>query len=299
MNSTEVFSAAARLHGEGIAYAMVTVVRAEAPTSSRPGDKAIVTADGRIQGWIGGGCAQPAVVKTVRQAILDGKARLIRVAPTGEGEREIGDILEFGMACHSGGTLELFIDPMRPQPQLLIFGASPVAVNLAHLAPRLDFAVSVVAPMAGHVGFPESMEIIDTDDAVQLTARIAPNAYVVVATQGQRDLQALNAALALDACYVAFVAIRKKAGVLKDSLLAGGADPQAVAAIVAPAGYPISATTPEEIALSVLAALVARRRGGTVTPALLPVEVEVEAEEKQTQPAKPLAATVGGGCCSH
>ncbi len=112
-----------RLRQAGQPFALVTVLRAQAPTSARTGDKALVTAEGEILGWIGGGCAQPAVLKTVRQALADGQPRSIRIAPTDESaERTLGDVLEFGMACHSGGTLELFIDPVLPAAMLTLVG---------------------------------------------------------------------------------------------------------------------------------------------------------------------------------
>ena len=102
-----VFDTARRLQQAGTPYALVSVIKALAPASARPGDKAIVTAEGDLHGWVGGGCAQPAVIRSVRQALADGRARVIRIAPTASGhERELGDVLEFGMACHSGGTLE-------------------------------------------------------------------------------------------------------------------------------------------------------------------------------------------------
>ena len=266
MHPTGLFATAARLQDAGTEYALVTVVRAEAPASARPGDKTVVTTDGAIHGWIDGGCAQPAVVKTVRQVLADGKARLIRIAPPADGERALDDVLEFGMACHSGGTLELFVDPVLPRPQLLILGASPVARALSQLAPRVGFAVIVAAHGAQSMDFPDAQLVLDSDDAAALGARVMAGTYVVVATQGRRDLQALRAAITLHAREVSFVASRRKAEVLRASLLAAGADAASVAAIVAPAGYPIAASTPEEIALSVLAALVALRRSGPVSP---------------------------------
>ena len=274
-NSMHPLATAARLLAAGTAYALVTVVRVQAPASARPGDKAVVTADGIFHGWVGGGCAQPAVVKTVRQSLGDGRARLIRIAPSSDGERELGDVLEFGMACHSGGTLELLVDPVLPQPRLLILGTSPVAATLAQLAPRVGFAVIVAAAGARASDFPDAQLVLDSDDPAQVSQRVSAGAYVVVATQGRRDLHALHAALAVKARQVSLVASARKASVLKTSLLATGADAEAVAAIVAPAGYPIAASTPEEIALSVLAAVVAQRRGA--------------------QPSAPLPAA--GSCC--
>lgn len=272
MNNAEtVLDAARRLQNAGMPYALVSVIKALAPASARPGDKAIVTAEGDLHGWVGGGCAQPAVIRTVRQALSDGRARLIRIAPTADGfEKDLGDVLEFGMACHSGGTLELFIDPVLPRARLVVIGASPVATSLTQLAPRVGFAVTLVAHEADAAAWHDAQLVIASDDVAAVAPRVAAGAWVVVATQGRRDVQALRLALALNARQISFVASARKAQVLKDSLVASGADADAVAAIVAPAGYPMAATTPEEIALSVLAAVVSHRRGavaGAAEPA--------------------------------
>jgi xanthine dehydrogenase accessory factor len=291
INADTVFDAARRLHLVGTPYALVSVVKALAPASAKPGDKAVVTADGDVHGWVGGGCAQPAVIRTVRQVLLDGRARLIRIAPTSEGhERDLGDVLEFGMACHSGGTLELFIDPVLPRAQLVVIGSSPVAQSLAQLAPRVGFAVTLIAHEADAASYPDAQNVIATDDVSIAAPQIAPGAWVVVATQGRRDVQALRLALGLRARHVSFVASERKAQVLKDSLVAAGSDADAVAAIVAPAGYPMSASTPEEIALSVLAAVVSNRRMAMGTLPVLP---------EPTPPSASIAPKVAASsCCS-
>lgn len=287
-----VFDAARRLQQAGTPYALVSVVKALAPASARPGDKAIVTGDGDFHGWVGGGCAQPAVVRTVRQALADGRARMIRIAPTADGfEKDLGDVLEFGMACHSGGTLELFVDPVLPQAQLVVIGASPVATSLAQLAPRVGFAVTLVAHEAAAANYPEARQVIASDAIDVACPLIGPGAWVVVATQGRRDVQALRLALALQARQVSFVASARKAQVLKESLVAAGAPADAVAAIVAPAGYPMAATTPEEIALSVLAAVVSHRRS-----ARSGVAEPVPTAGVQTVPAATAVAPVAS-CC--
>ena len=267
MSTTEtVFTTAQRLQQAGTPYALVSVIRALAPASARPGDKAVVTADGQLHGWVGGGCAQPAVLRTVRQVLADGRARLIRIAPAEEGhEKDLGDVLEFGMSCHSGGTLELFIDPVLPRAQLVVIGASPVAQSLTQLAPRVGFAVTLIAHQADVAAYADAHQVITSDDPAGVVPQVAAGAWVVVATQGRRDVQALRLALALQATQVSFVASARKAQVLKDSLIAAGADAQAVGRIVAPAGYPMAAATPEEIALSVLAAVVSHRRGALVS----------------------------------
>lgn len=306
-NADTVFDAARRLTQAGKPYALVSVIKALAPASARPGDKAVVTAEGDFYGWVGGGCAQPAVVRTVRRVLADGLPRVIRIAPSADGhETDLGDVLEFGMSCHSGGTLELFVDPELPHAQLVVIGSSPVAASLAQLAPRVGFAVSVVAHEARSEDYPDAQQVIGNDDPAAVLPRIASGAWVIIATQGRRDLQALRLALALKARHVSFVASVRKAKVLKESLVAGGADPQAVDAIVAPAGYPISATTPQEIALSVLAAVVSNRRSAATSvpaPVVAPLAIEDAGSAGRFEgvlaefPPLPVAAAAGHSCC--
>jgi xanthine dehydrogenase accessory factor len=261
MNRNEWITQAARLQSADQPFALVTVLSAQAPTSGKAGDKAVVTPDGQIHGWIGGGCAQPAVIKTVRRALLDGQPRKIRIAPSDESaERDLGDVLEFGMACHSGGTLELFIDPVMPSATLTVVGDSPVARALVGLAPRVGLRVAVVSQGAQVADFPDADTVLDSDEAAAVSARLS-SPFVVVATQGRRDLQGLKAALALQPQGLWFVASARKAAVLLETLVASGEDPADVARIVAPAGEFIGAQTPEEIALSVLTSVVAVRRG--------------------------------------
>jgi xanthine dehydrogenase accessory factor len=292
--SETVFDAARRLERSGTAYALVSVIRALAPASARPGDKAIVTADGTMHGWVGGGCAQPVVVRAVRQVLADGHARLIRIAPTPEdAQRDLGDTLEFGMACHSGGTLEMFVDPVLPRARLVVIGGSPVVHGLVRLAPCVGFAVTVVAPGLDAALFAGADQVLSDDAAEAVQAHVAPGAWVVVATQGRRDVQGLRLALALGARQVSFVASARKAQVLKSALVAAGADGDAVAAIVAPAGYPMAATTPEEIALSVLAAIVSDRRRAT-TPAAA-ADAPVGAPDAAEAPA----GAAPHACCSE
>jgi len=296
----DVIAAAQRLQGQGKPYALVSVLRVQSPASARPGDKAVVTADGIACGWIGGGCAQPAVLRAVRQALADERPRLIRIAPSEAGAvRELDDVLEFGMACHSGGTIELFVDPVLPRAALVVVGDSPVAVALAALAPRVGFDVVVVAHGGDTPHFAGAVEVIADDGADAVAQRLAPGAFVVVATQGRRDVQGLRAALALRARTVWFVASARKAAVLRASLVEAGADAAAVAAIVAPAGQPIGAQTPQEIALSVLASVVAARRGvvpAAVTPITAPATHEATPVAPET--AEALKARVSGAAAA-
>jgi len=292
MNRNDWIAHAARLQTEERPFALVTVLRAQAPTSAKAGDKALVTADGQIHGWIGGGCAQPAVIKTVRQALASGQPQSIRIAPTDEtAERTLGDVLEFGMACHSGGTLELFIDPVLPAPQLVVFGDSPVARALTGLAPRVGLQTVLVAEGAQASDFPDAARVIGSDRSEAVAQALPADGLVVVATQGRRDLQALRAALSLLPRTLWFVASERKAGVLRQSLVGAGEDPARVAAIVAPAGEAIGAQTPEEIALAVLATVVAARRGRSVQAA---TPVAEKPTPKFTLDLPPMEA---GSCC--
>lgn len=285
MNRNEWIHQAHHLQTNGESFALVTVLRAQAPTSGKPGDKAVVTADGKIHGWIGGGCAQPAVIKTVRSALQDGQPRTIRITPADESqERSLGDVLEFGMACHSGGTLELFIDPVMTQAELVVMGDSPVARSLACLAPRLGFRVVAVAQDAQAHDFPEAGAVVGSDDIKAVTEKVGTNSFVVVATQGRRDMQCLQSALATQPAHLWFVASKRKAGVLREQLVAGGHAPDQVARIVAPAGESIGAQTPEEIALSVLASVVVARRQATP-------------QAMQAQSASAAVATPTKSCC--
>ncbi len=291
MNTAEaVFERAQQLQLSGTPYALVSVVRALPPASARPGDKAVVTADGQLHGWIGGGCAQPAVQRAVRQVLEDGKARLMRISPAeASSENLLNDVLEFGMTCHSGGTLELFVDPILPRARLVVIGASPVARSLVELAPHVGFSVTAVAPGLDAATLPGAQHLLAEDDPAAVIPHVGPGAWVVVATQGRRDIQGLRLALALKARQVSFVASARKAQVLKNSLVAAGEEAKAVDAIVAPAGYPMAATTPEEIALSVLASVVSARRATSVDALL----------ERAQEPAAAVAVEdAPGPCCA-
>ena len=257
LQTDAILEQANELKRQGVAFVLATVVRCESPTSAKPGAKAIVTSDGAVSGWIGGGCAQPAVIATAKKALKDGQPRLIRVSATTRGEPQEG-IMDFGMTCHSGGTLDIFIEPITPRPALLIIGASPAAQALSALAHRTGFAVTAAFPAATTDMFPDAARVVD---GLELGApALGSWALVVVATQGQRDQAGLEAALRTGAPHIAFIASARKAAKLRTYLKERGHDAGRVDAIVSPAGMDIGAVTPEEIALSVLAGLVRARR---------------------------------------
>ena len=167
--------------------------------------------------WIGGGCAQPVVVKEEQKAMADVQTRLIRISPSSSAEE---GIVDYVMTCHGGGTLDIFIEPVLLEPHVLILGRSPVAVALAKLAKVSNYKVSVAASGAGRESFPDA-ESLQTDlDLSELN--ITPHTFIVVSTHGESDEEALEKAAQTNADYVVFVASKKKAGEVLDYLRARG-----------------------------------------------------------------------------
>lgn len=240
-----------RLNAARTPYAIATVIRTVGATAAKPGARALILADGTIsEGWIGGGCVRGAVARAAQSAIAEGAPRLISIQPDEDltaqgltpGEQHEGrDIARNG--CPSKGAMEIFVEPVLPRPELVILGASPVALALATLAQPFGF--DITAPDT----LPDSCPLPAANHA----------RMVVIATQGAGDLDALRAALASDADYIGFVASRRKFATLAARL---EATPEALARVHAPAGLAIHAVTPEEIALSILAQIVQHRRQG-------------------------------------
>ncbi len=261
----EIIDWVSQMKAKGEHFALATVVRTVAATAVKAGAKAVIRADGTVsEGWIGGGCARAAVLKAAREAIADGKPRLISVQPADvlqeqglrAGEERAGVRFAKNM-CPSQGTMDVFVEPFLPRPQIIVCGSSPVAAAIADLARRTGFAVTACAPSAEQNAFAEVDRRIEgyalplNDDGIR---------FVVVSTQGRGDEAALRAALASGADYIAFVGSRKKAAALTAALAADGVDASRLARIRAPAGLDLGAITPEEIAISILAEIIAERR---------------------------------------
>ena len=256
-----------RLELDDTPVALATVVQAISPTSGKPGDKALVNADTIVEGWIGGGCAQSAVIEAAGASLQSGESALIRVGPKGEWEPMQG-VVDFASGCLSGGTLLIFVEPMIRQPALSILGHSPVARKLAGLAGQVGFSVTLEDDFTG----------IDAD-------------YLVIATQGQGDRDAIKAALASRARHIAMIASHRKITELKASFARGGTDTAQLDRIHSPAGIDIGAVPPAEIALSVLAELVCTRRGTGGARSHAAQVAEALSDESVTE------AENTGGCC--
>ncbi|SRR5260221_14442245 len=264
--------AVAALHDELVAkeepFAIATVVRTLASVAAKPGAKAIITADGRMAGWVGGGCGLGAVKAAAKRCLEDGEARLISVMPYDQlkaqglkpGDRRDG--IEFAKnMCPSRGVLDVFVEPVLPRPLVVVCGATPVAVALADLAPRIGLKVEVCAPASSHDVFPAGTRLRDGTAGF---SESRAGSYLIIATQGAGDEEGLTAALKSPARYVAFIGSRAKVAALKQRLADGGMPADRLADLRGPAGLAIGAVTPEEIALSVLADIVQVRRQGAV-----------------------------------
>src|SRR6476660_6642009 len=239
----------AELIAHGESFGTATVVRALPPTSGKPGDKAIIHADGRISGWIGGGCAQPVVIKEALKALVDGRPKLVRISPSASNPEE--GTVDYTMTCHSGGALDIYLEPVLPKPKIVILGRSPVARILAQLGSTIGYAVALVSSdPAGEVV--AGAEIIRARDFRLEGVTIAPQTFVVVATQGEGDEEALEQAIRTSAGYVAFVASKTKATKVFEYLQTRGVKPDKLSQVRAPAGLNIGASSPEEIAVSIL-----------------------------------------------
>lgn len=264
----ELLETAADLARREEPFVLAVVVRRRPASSSQPGDMAVITAAGDFHGWLGGSCTQPTVVREARLALADGKPRLVVLTPDPETERRPG-VNVFPMTCQSGGSVEIYLEPILPAPRLVIFGVSPTARALAKLGKAMGYTVVAVDAAAEPAMFPEADEVLASPEtlipeesvAADLRAR-RPGAppFAVVATMGERDEEAIRAALALAPAYLGVVASTRRFAQIRETLLAQDVPGEALDAIRSPAGVAIGAHTPEEIALSVLAEIVEQRR---------------------------------------
>lgn len=255
------FARAAELEAAGRPFVVATVVAVARPTSARPGASGIVHPDGTIEGWVGGSCAQPVVVREALHALGDGQPRLLRLSKNAPAEgRRADGVVELVMTCHSGGTLEIYVEPHLPAPLLWIAGTTPIASALATLGAASGWRVSVFDPVATPDAFPAAERVSQETSLGRVDPDASP--YLVVATQGVWDEEALAAGLRRTASYVGLVASPTRANVVRQWLRDETALAEdRLAALRAPAGLDLGAETAEEIALSILAELVQVRRG--------------------------------------
>ena len=274
MNSA-LLRVAARLLDERRPYALATVVRRERPSSAAPGNTAVITGDGRVHGWIGGSCTQPEVVRHALAALADGQSRLLGFGVAPDAGR---DIVPVPMSCGSEGRVEVHINPVFPVPQLVVVGSSPIAEAVARLGDAMGYPVARA----------EATAAADLARAASEWADRAPGArlFAVVATMGRGDEDAVAQLLAARPDYLGVVVSPKRMRQVRSVLGDLGAGADEIARVHGPAGLDIGAESPEEVAVSILAEIVAVGAGKGAGSCCA---TEVPARETA-------AATAGAGC---
>ncbi len=244
-----VLEQAAELARRGEAFALATVVWRQGPSSSKSGSRAIITAGGDVHGWIGGACAEPAVIREARRVIESGDARLLLLGSP----EQFGGAVPEGMAvvpisCQSEGALEVYIEPVLPAPRLVVVGSSPMAQTLAKLAQALGWHAELIAGRD-----------FGTQDA-------DPRSMVVVATQGHNDEDVLERAVAARPAYLGLVGSAKRGTAVLGYLADRGVPAEQLDHVKVPAGLDLGSTTHSEIAVAILAELVQLRASGAIVP---------------------------------
>ncbi len=242
MTRSEVLVEAGRLAADGKPYALATVVRVVRPASTRRGDRALVTPDGTLAGWVGGACSEPIVVREALRALADGEPRLVQIGPAGSGADAPDDVVVAESRCASEGVVEVLIEPELPGPLLAVLGEGVAGRTLVQLARIVGWRVT---------------DQLDPDAAADA---------VVVATMGHGDEDALASALKSEVGYVGLVASARRAAVVLDDLRARGVAEEELARVRSPAGRDLGPSTQEEIAVAILAELVDWRHGQAGRP---------------------------------
>jgi len=282
MSRADVLVRAGRLASEGVPFALATVVSVQRPASTRRGDRGLVTAAGELHGWVGGACSEPTVVREALRALADGEPRLVRIGPPGRtAEGATPEAVVAESSCASEGVVEVLVEPQLPEPLLAVVGGSPAAETLARLAPEVGWRV---------------------------VRELKPKAEaVVVATMGHDDEDVLASALEQGAGYVGLVASSRRASVVLAALRERGIDEEALTRVRSPAGLDLGPASQPEIAVAVLAELVAWRHSRSVVPATPAVavdpvcgmEVAVDAARERTSYQEQEYVFCGPGCRSR
>lgn len=255
----EILQLAADLARTQVPFVLAVVVRREPASSAQLGNTALITESGEYHGWLGGSCIQPTVVREAMAALGDAAARLISLSPDPDADRRVG-VTTFPMTCHSGGSVDIYLEPVLPAPTLLVFGVAPVAQAVARLGKVMGYTIVVSDPDADRASFPDADRLVPSVGSEEWPVSQSGRLFAVVATLGQHDEEATQAALALQPAYLGVVASRKRFGQMRATLVARGVAMAALDSIANPAGVDIGARAPEEVALSILAEIVRVRR---------------------------------------
>jgi xanthine dehydrogenase accessory factor len=245
-----VLEQAGELKRRGEAFALATVVWRQGPSSSKQGSRAIITASGELYGWIGGACAEPAVISHAKQVIAGGLARLLLLgSPEQLGGAVPDGITVVPISCQSEGALEIYIEPVLPAPHLVAVGRSPMVRTLVDLAGALGWRT----------------ELLESSDLS--SAEVGERSMVVVATQGHGDEEAVEQAVAARPAYVGLVASRRRGEAVLGYLSQRGVPREQLDRVRVPAGLDLGPTSHREVAVAILAELVQLRASGAIANA--------------------------------
>jgi xanthine dehydrogenase accessory factor len=234
-----------------------------APSSGKEGSTALIRSDGTVRGWLGGACAEPTVVREARTAIAEGTPRLLFLGTPEElAEHERAGVVRVPIACQSEGALEVYVEPVLPKPHLVVIGRSPAVDTLAALAGALHWETVVVDDGGTADAHPAAGRTVTTLDLLEAGAHAG--SFVVVATQGHYDEDALERALQHEHAYVALVASKKRAESVLGYLRDRGVPDDRLARVHAPAGLDLGAVSHEEIAVAILAEIVKEKAAGEI-----------------------------------
>ena len=238
---------------QGSNFAIAQVVDRIAPSSGKVGDKALILETGELIGWIGGGCVRGIVIKEALDVIKSKRYIRVRISPEG-GTRSTATFKEYVMSCQSKGTLEIMIEPVIPQPELIVVGKSNIARKLVQMASAADFRVSVMASDADLHMFPSANSVSDKVDFS--TFKNLTNAYIIITTQGEDDELSVMKALDTSVNYVGFVASVKKSEDIRTYLTNAGVSEDRITVLRSPVGLDINAKLASEVAISILAEVI-------------------------------------------
>ncbi|MCR9215492.1 MAG: XdhC family protein [Proteobacteria bacterium] len=254
-----------KLRTSGQSFCIATVLRTADSTSARAGAKAVITPDGDLHGFVGGGCVTGAVRRAALESLEEGEPQMIRVKPKDEvvTTTDVDGVTLHKSSCPSGGTVDIFLEPMKASRILLICGASPIAQAILSVAQCLDAHLIVAASKEDHEKMPGAALYLEGFDIEELN--LGDQDAAIVATQGKRDRDALRSVVGSGAGYKGMVCSRRKLANLTAELLAENvALKSQFKDLYAPAGLNIGAIEPEEIGLSVITEIIAHRRQGKI-----------------------------------
>jgi xanthine dehydrogenase accessory factor len=282
MEGMDVLGEMAELTRSGQAFALATVVWRQPPSSSQPGARAIITAEGELRGWIGGACAEPAVIREAQRVIAEGTARLLLLGTPEQFGGSVPDgMTVIPISCQSEGALEVYIEPVLPVPHLVVVGSSPMARTLASLAGALGWRTDLVSgPDFG-------------------TADADERSMIVVATQGHDDEDVLERAVAARPVYLGLVGSRRRGATVLGYLADRGVPQEDLDRVRVPAGLDLGRTTHQEIAVAILAELVQLRASGALTVRAAPQRSEQAAPGSQVDPVCGMTVAGEGRALRH